>query len=383
MLRRLWAIFLILVLLCPFALGEEWIVEDDEETVFPDRQAQARVLMGRMTLEEKVWQLLLVTPETLTGDRTAVKEGKSNGLKSRPAGGVVVFGQNIVSERQLKKLIAALQGQADQAGVYPLFVAVSEEGGAWSRVANKLGYPMAASPEEAAKSADGSAAFAAGEQIGAYLKPLGINLDLAPVSDVMTADDAWIKPRVYGSSAGTVALMAQQMARGLRAQGIVPCFSHFPGQGSINGNLNNREVVNGRTLAEMKKVDWYPFQQAIENGAEMIMVSHAPSRAAGDKLPASLSPVVIGQWLRGELGYQGVIITDSLRMGAITSGFKPGAAAVAALRAGADIIMLPTNPDAAVKAILKAIDSGEITVARIDDSVARILALKIESGIIQ
>ena len=383
MLRRLWIFLLILVFLCPMASGEEWIVEDDEDTVFPDRQAQARVLMSRMTLEEKVWQLLMVTPETLTGDRAAVQADKSNGLKSRPAGGVVIFGQNIVSEDQLKALTEGLQRQADEAGVYPLFVAVSEEGGAWSRVANKLGYPMAASPAEAAKTAGGGAAYAAGQKIGAYLKPLGINLDLAPVSDVMTADDAWIKPRVYGSSAGAVSMMALKMAEGLRSQGIVPCFSHFPGQGSINGNLNNREVTNTRTLAEMKKVDWYPFQQAIAAGAEMIMVSHAPSRAAGDKLPSSLSPVVIGQWLRGELGYQGVVITDSLRMGAITSSFKPGAAAVAALQAGADILMLPANPDAAVKAILKAIDSGEITVARIDESVARILALKIESGIIQ
>ncbi|MBQ9264748.1 MAG: hypothetical protein IJ189_11170 [Clostridia bacterium] len=380
--RRMMIIFCLLILLCPCALADGWIVEDGEE-IFPDRLMQAQVLMWDMTTEEKVWQLLVVTPEALTGERITSRLGDTNVLRDRPVGGVVVFGQNIVSESQLKELTEGLQAQAKDAGAYALFLAVSEEGGAYSRVANKLGYPLEMSAPEVGIKRDTANAYATGRNIGAYLRPFGINLDFAPVCDVVTAEDSWIKERTYGTDAERVSQMAQQMAQGLRSQGIVPCFSHFPGQGSINGNLNNREVVNSRTLAEMQAVDWLPFRSAIENGAEMIMVSHAPSKAVGDGLPASLSPTVITQWLRLEMGYTGVVITDSLRMGAITSGYKPGAAAVQALQAGADMLLLPTDADAAVRSILKAIDSGDLTLARIEESVARVLALKIERGIIQ
>ena len=382
MLRRFLLMLLALALLASAALGEGWVVEDEDDGIVPDRPAQAQLLLQRMTLEEKIWQLLMVTPEALTGDAITQYLWTGNVFSARPVGGVVIFGQNIVSEEQLRDLTSALQLQAGQAGKYPLFIAVSEEGGAWSRVANKLGYPMAASAVEAGKTKDDSLAYAAGESIARYLKPLGINLDLAPVCDVQTAEDAWIRERVYGKDAQRVSGRALQMARGLRENGVTPCFSHFPGQGSVNGNLNNREVVNTRTLEQMRAVDWIPFRDAIADGAGMIMVSNAPSRAAGDGTAACLSAVVISRWLREELGYQGVVITDSLRMGAVTTLYKPGRAAVDAVQAGADMILLSANPDAAAASLLKAVQNGEISEARIDQSVARVLALKIDSGLI-
>ena len=361
----------------------EWIVDESEDGLFPDRLAQARVLMRDMSLEEKVWQLLFVSPEALTGEKITTALGKENVMKARPAGGVVIFGQNMSSESQLKGLTADLQQQARGAGAHPLLIAVSEEGGAWSRVANKLGYKKAVSAQEAGASGDPEKSCEAGKTIGNYLKPLGINLNFAPVSDVLTAEDAWIRERLYGADAARVADMALKMAEGLRSQGILPCFSHFPGQGSINGNLNNREVVNTRSLADMQAVDWVPFRRAAAEGAGMIMVSNAPSRAAGDGMPACMSNVVISQWLRREIGYEGVVITDSLRMGAVTSLYKPATAAVEALKAGADMLLLPSNADAAVSGILKAVKNGELTEARIDESVERVLALKIDQGIIQ
>lgn len=382
MLRRFLLMLLALMLLACAALGEGWVVEDEDDGIVPDRPAQARLLLQRMTLEEKIWQLLMVTPEALTGEKITQKLGESGVFSARPVGGVVIFGQNIVSEEQLKALISSMQLQAGQAGKYPLLIAVSEEGGAWSRVANKLGYPMAASAGEVGRAQDPSLAYAVGESIARYLKPLGVNLDFAPVCDVQTAEDAWIRDRVYGKDAQKVSERALEMARGLRDQGVIPCFSHFPGQGSVNGNLNNREVVNTRTLEDMRAVDWLPFRDAVAAGAGMIMVSNAPSRAAGDGTAACLSAVVIGRWLREELGYQGVVITDSLRMGAITTLYKPGRAAVDAIQAGADMILLSANPDAAAASLLKAVQTGEISEARIDQSVARVLALKIDSGLI-
>lgn len=381
--RRLLCLMLAMMLLGIQGAAGEWIVEEEDDAPFPDRQAQARVLMRDMSLEDKVWQLLLVSPEALTKEKITTALGKENVFRARPVGGVVIFGQNISSESQLKGLTGDLQRQAKSAGVYPLLIGVTEEGGAWSRVANKLGYEKALSVPEIGASGDPEQAGQAGEKIGKYLKPLGINLDFAPVCDVLTAEDAWIKPRLYGSNPGVTADMALRMAQGLRSQGIIPCFSHFPGQGSINGNLNNRSVVNTRGLADMQAVDWFPFRKAVEEGAGMIMVSNAPSRAAGDGMPACLSPVVIGQWLRQDLGYQGVVVTDSLRMGAITSLYKPGTAAVEALKAGADLLLLPANADIAVSSILRAVRAGDLTEERINESVERILALKIDQGVIQ
>lgn len=365
------------------ALCEGWIVDDDEDDVFPDRRAQARVLMRSMSLEEKVWQLLVVAPEALTGETVTSGLGAANVFRKRPVGGVIIFGQNIVSEEQLKKLIADLNAQADKAGVYAPFIAVSEEGGNWSRVANKLGYDLPASPAEAAKSATGVKAYQTGKQIADYLTPLGFNLNLAPVCDVLTTGRAWVRDRVYGSDANKVAAQALQMARGLRDGGMIPCFSHFPGEGSVVGNLNNRAVTNTRTLAEMKAADWLPFQKAIADGAEMIMTSHATNKTAGDRRPASVSPKVITSWLREYLGFQGVVITDALRMGAITTEYKSGEAAVRAIQAGSDMLLLPADADSAVAAILQAIDDGSLSVERIEESVERVLMLKIEKGVIK
>lgn len=382
-LRRFLSVWLAAALILSGALAESWIVDEDEENVFPDRRTQARVLMRSMSLEEKVWQLLVVEPETLTGDTVTSALGTANVFERRPVGGVVIFGQNIASEAQLKQLTADLNAHAQKANVYAPFIAVSEEGGAWSRVANKLGYEMPPSPLKAAEDESGKTAYETGKRIGEYLTPFGVNLDLAPVSDVLTASRAWVRDRVYGTDAGKVAAQALQMADGLRAGGVIPCFSHFPGQGNVVGNLNNREVGNSRTLAEMRAADWVPFRRAAEGGAEMIMVSHAVSKAAGDKRPASLSSTVVAGWLRGELGYDGVVITDSLRMGAIRTEYKTGEAAVLALQAGCDLLLLPADADAAAAAVLDAIDSGELTVARIEESVERVLALKIDKGIIK
>ena len=385
-LRRIGCFLLAFCLWCTAvvlpAFSEGWIVDETEPDTPPDRRTQAKVLMERMSREDKVWQLLMVAPEALTGQDYTTALGKTNVLKERPVGGVVIFGQNIVSEKQLKKLTAALQTQSTDAGGYPLLIAVSEEGGNVARVANKLGYDLEMSAPEAGLRKDKSNALAVGKHIGAYLKPLGINVDFAPVCDVLTSPDGWIRERAYGIDDAVVTAMSQQMAKGLRSAGIIPCFSHFPGQGSINGNMNNRVVVNTRTVEEMRKTEWNPFRTAIKNGAEMIMVSHAPVKQNGDGLPASLSPVVIGQWLRKELKYDGVVITDSLRMGAITSEYKSGPAAVMALQAGADIVLLPADADAAAEAILEAVDDGEISMERIEESVQRILMLKIESGVI-
>ena len=359
------------------------VEEDDGGDLLPDPRRQARVLMRSMTAQEKVYQLFFVAPEALTGESYTTALGGSNVFARYPVGGVVLFGQNIVSEAQLKTFTSQMQEQARQAEVYPLFLAVSEEGGAHSRVAGKLGYPPAPSAARIGQTGDGEAARQAGRAIADYLRPLGINMDFAPVADVDVAEKNGLGERSYGADADQVSGMAFAMAEGLRQGGVIPCYLHFPGQGSVNGDLNKGSASILSTEDEMRRREWAPFRAGIEGGIEMVMVSHGVARSLGDGLPACLSSLVVNGFLRGELGYDGVVVTDSLRMKAITESYKPGPAAVRALQAGADMLLLPEDLDAAAHAVLKALDTGEMTLERIDASVERILALKIMRGLIQ
>ena len=379
--RRLIVLLLALALLASHgfsALSEDdsWIVEEEEEQVELTSRYLAGVLRRRMTTEQKVYQLFLVAPEALTGEEyTTLLTGK-NPFSARPVGGVVIFGQNIVSEAQLKQLTADLQQQSQAAGGFPLLMAVTEQGGVYSRVASKLGYSPLPSPREIGEKNDVEAAREAGQSIAGYLAPLGINLDFAPVLDVGEA-------RSYDDSAPVVSRLGVAMAQGLRNGGVTPCCLHFPGQRDMTQDVNTAAAALRRTVKQMRSEDWVPFRQAIAEGAEMILVSHGILKDGGDTLPASLSQAVINGYLRGQLGFDGVVITDSLRMGAITGTFRPGVAAVRALQAGADALLLPAQLDEAAQGILAALKTGAVSEDRLNESVDRILALKIDMGLIQ
>ena len=354
---------------------ESYVVVDDGDSA-PDPVFQARVMMRRMSDYEKICQLFFVAPEALTGGkRVTALPNEGNVFSLYPVGGVILFGQNIESEAQLKRLTGDLNAQASSARLYPLFIGVDEEGGLVSRVANKLGYDLAPSPNEIGKMRDESLAYSTGQYIAGYLKPLGINLTFAPTAD--TALDDYIEGmQFYGEEPETVSLLASAMAKGLREGGVAPCYMHFPGRGSFEG-VTLKKLSIKRTPEEMRLSEWIPFRDAIAGDIEMIMVSHGLMRLMEEEIPASASSRVISGLLRGELGYQGVVITDSLRMNVITANYKTGQESVAALKAGADMLLLPPDLSKAVRTIQTAVSEGELSMARIEESVARILALKI------
>lgn len=357
------------------AAAGSFVVAEDEEEASPDLEQQARALMRLMNDEEKIWQLFFVTLEDLTGESRSVTLNDAAALSRQPVGGVMIFGQNIISEEQLQALTGKLK---QSTGLIPLFIGVNEEGGNVSRVANKLGYPLALPPEEIGKTGNEVLAKAAGEQIAAYLTPLGINMTFAPSADTLIErENAGVQ--VYGSDPSLVSRMAAAMAEGLKSGGVAPCYTHFPGHGEKTGNILNQLPVR-RSLEEMRAQEWIPFLDAVNNGAEMILVSHAMIRALGDDMPASTSSRAIKGILRGEMGFQGVVVTDSLRMTAITSTYKKGQESVAALKAGADILLLPPDLGAAYRAVKQALNTGELTMERIEESVIRILMVKIAMG---
>lgn len=382
--KRLFSFIFVLVFFLSFAFNgmtEDLMVVDEEETK-ADYLDQARFLMRKMTLEEKIYQLFFVTPEALTGEKRTTEINEPDLLRKYPVGGVILFGQNIVSEAQVKAFTKKIEEYALASQVFPPLIAVDEEGGSVIRIANKLGYVQTPSAEEIGKTCDAALAYEAGKHIAQYLKPLGIHLDFAPVADVVTNEDAEIIGRSYGSDAEIVAGMAKEMRNGLRDGGIIPCYKHFPGHGAVE-ETHKGMGSSGRTLEEMRAMDWVPFREGISEEIEMIMISHLIMRGAGDTVPASLSSMAIQEFLRDELGYEGVVITDALRMGAITKYYSAGETAVMALRAGADFLLIPADFSDAVDAVMKAVNTGKISAKSIDESVARIIALKIRYGVIR
>lgn len=363
------------------AIAEEeyWIVEDNADWEVNPLD-QARGVMRGMTVEEKVYQLFIVSPEDLVGREKCTSWPETNPFVQYPVGGVVLFGQNIVSEKQLQSLAESIFVDAAGACMFMPFLAVDEEGGSVSRVANKLDYPFAPAP---ARIESAAMAKETGLQIAGYLKPFGINLNFAPVADVMIVDAPEIGDRSFGWDVQDVTEYSLAMAEGFREKGVIPCFKHFPGHGAVAGNTHQGKASTKRTPDQMRQAELIPFAAGIENDIEMIMISHFTAQGLDEKNPCSLSARVIQGLLREEMGYQGVIITDALRMEAILKYYDSDESAVLAFQAGADILLLPNNFQKAAEGVLKAVNNGEISMDRLNESVERILALKIQYGLIQ
>lgn len=381
--KRYYILLLLLCFIMPVYAQEEWLVDDAPVQLAPDPRNQARYLMRNMSTEEKVGMLLMVAPEDLTGENRTECVADKKCFSALPAGGVILYGQNITSQEQLKALVADIKSASEDCGLYMPFIAVDEEGGQVIRVANKLGIMPAMSAEAIGQSGNAEVAYEAGRYTGTYLCSFGINLDLAPVADVLIENAPELETRAYGSDPHLVGKMAVQMANGLQDSGMIACYKHFPGHGTIVRNTHNVATGHTRSLEQMLNAELIPFRYAIENDAEMIMVSHLTVRSLDASRPASLSPNVVDGLLRNDMGYDGVVITDALRMGAITEKYSQGEAAVLAILAGADIVLVPGHGMECFRAIMKAVENGTIPMERIDESVERILVLKINSGLIQ
>ena len=343
-------------------------------------------LMARveaMTLEQKVAQLFVVAPEALVegvSQVTQAGDATHEGVRTWPVGGIVYFAANLVDPDQVTAMLANVrQFYADDGNVAP-FLAVDEEGGTVVRVADNEAFGVQDVGDASALGAAGdeAAAKSAAEQIAAYLKPLGFNLDFAPVCDVvdpLRSDTMGL--RSFSSDANVCAAMVKAEVQGFLGAGMLCCAKHFPGIGSAPGDSHTGAITVEKTAEELAAVDFVPFKAAIEAGVPMIMVGHVdlPNIVEG-AVPASLSSAVAQGMLRDTLGFTGIIVTDSLAMGAITDRYSAAEAAVAALAAGCDIPLMPESFPEAYQGVLDAVAAGELTEERIDESVTRILKVK-------
>lgn len=347
-------------------------------------EEQIEYYMNKLTLEEKICQMFVVHPEKLVNNPSAytiADEATRNAINNYPVGGVIYFDANLKSESQVKIMLANTQQYSlDRIGL-PMLLCVDEEGGKVARIAGsgRFNVPVFENMSVIGAAKDINRAYSVGDTIGGYLSRLGFNVDFAPVADVLSnPDNTVVKLRSFGSSPTLVSNMTLAVSKGLNKHGVYSSYKHFPGHGATEGDTHEGYAYTSKTLEELKACELVPFQNAINNGADFIMVGHisVPS-VTGDNTPASLSYKMITEILRNQMGYNGIVITDSMSMGAITNNYSADEAVIRTIEAGTDIVLMPQNLEQAYNAVLSAVKSGRISENRINESVRRILKVKL------
>lgn len=360
----------------------------EEELTSVVLDGMTKDIIKGMTLREKVGQLFIVNLELLDNsqgnyyEHQEFTEEMAEGLRRYKPGGVIFFSRNLTDREQTKKLITDLQENTK----IPLFIAVDEEGGSVARIGNNVNMRTTKFPtmQEIGETKDDDYAYDMGATIGKEIKELGFNLDFAPVADVKTNHlNTEIGDRSFGDDPKRTAAFVKQMVRGLQEQNISATLKHFPGHGDASEDSHQGPVNVENDLNRLRSVEFLPFRAGIKEGADCVMVTHLSiSRVTGTVEPASMSTLIVEQILREEMQFDGIAITDAMDMGAITEVFQPGEAAVKAIKAGMDVVLMPTDLDEAYNAVLEAVKSGEITEKSINERVSRVIRTKVKREII-
>lgn len=342
-------------------------------------QVKAEELLSGMTLREKLCQLMIVRPETLTGESPVTAAGETTrlALESYPVGGLIYSVDNLVTQEQTREMITNTQSYSE----IPLFISADEEGGNVGRLMYKLGTTWV-NDMYSYKDMGEDTAYANAYTIGSDMVSCLFNTDFAPVADVWTnPENTVIGDRAYSDDFNQASELVAAAVRGFTDAGVVCCVKHFPGHGDTSTDTHEGAAVVDKSLDELRAGELLPFESGIEAGVDMVMVGHITVTAVDDE-PATISKAVITGLLREELGWDGVVITDSLDMGAL-AGYDNGEVCVKFLEAGGDILLGVPDIEAALTALETAVTDGRLTESRIDESVMRILTLKIEHGIIE
>ncbi len=358
----------------------------DDGTNSTTDEVEAR--LSKMTLREKVGQMFFVRMETLdtTIHWNTYAELQENPIlevtqtmrkvnENYPVGGLILYAWNIENETQLSKLISQIRALNGS----PL-LCIDEEGGRVARIANNPNFDVKKYESMAAIGATGDPknAYECGNTIGTYLKRYGFDIDFAPVADVNTnPENIIIGPRAFSDKPEVAAPMVTNYLQGLKDAGITGCIKHFPGHGDTKADTHFGYASTQKTWSEMLDCEMVTFKAGIQWGCQMIMTAHigAP-KVTGSDIPSTMSPIILQDKLRGELGYQNIIITDGMEMGAITQQYSSAEAALGSIQAGVDIVLGPKNLVEAFDAVIDAVNKGIISEERINQSVRRILKLK-------
>ena len=336
--------------------------------------------LASMSLRDKVYQMFIVTPETLTGENLVTAAGPLTqaGLQDKKVGGIIYFARNLETVSQTASMISNSQSFSETG----LFIAVDEEGGTVARCGGKLGTTNFSDMAYYGQNCDTAAAYNIGSTIGSDIAGIGFNVDFAPVADVDICEYNELGSRIFSSDPAVVSKMTAEVVRGLENSGVSATLKHFPGLGAGNGNTHNGSVVIDRSHDQLAATEFMAFKGGIDAGADFVMIGHQITTGSGDDLPGDLSYTVVTEWLRNELGFSGIAVTDAQAMGAIANNYSSAEAAMLSVQAGIDIILMPNNLDNAAQGIMNAVNSGQISEERINESLLRILSVKEKYGLI-
>ena len=363
---------------------------NDDNPISPTPGDTVEEQLQKMTLREKVGQMFFVRPECLDttihwkeyADLMPLELQEVNdcmkGVNEKyPVGGIILYAWNMKDETQLGQFLPQLKALNGK----PL-MCIDEEGGRVARIANNENFHVKKYESMGAIGATGDPAnaYECGNTIGTYLKYYGFDIDFAPVADVNTnPENIIIGPRAFSDDPAVAAPMVTNYLQGLKDAGIIGCIKHFPGHGDVKNDTHYGYAQTQKTWDEMLDCEIITFRAGIQWGCQLIMTAHisAPN-VIGEDIPSTMSSVILQDKLRRELGYQNIIVTDAMDMGAITQQYTIEEAAVGCIQAGTDIVLCPKDIVKAFDAVIDAVENGTITEERINQSARRILRLKIK-----
>ena len=366
---------------------------DDDTIVNPPDAVEKQ--LQQMSLREKIGQMFYVRPECLdttihfnmpsgidgsADDITKIKLQAVNktmkGVNEKyPVGGIILYAHNIEDEAQLAQFIPEIKSLKGS----PL-LCIDEEGGRVARIGHNSNFNVKTYESMGAIGATGDPgnAYECGNTIGTYLNRYGFDIDFAPVADVNTnPENIVIGAGAFSDDPKKAATMVVYYLQGLKDAGVTGCIKHFPGHGDTKADTHFGYANSQKTWAEMLTCEMVTFKAGIQWGCQLIMTAHiAAPNVIGSDIPSTMSPVILQDKLRKELGYQNIIITDAMEMGAITQQYSNKEAAVGCIKAGVDIVLGPQNFVEAFDAVVAAVNNGTLSEERINQSVRRILKLK-------
>lgn len=381
-------IFCILVLLLAIGCSSTDKGQDSVDDILPDPKDRRnkendespaneidpiREQVKGMSIEEKIGQMFMVGLEGYNID-----DNSRIMINEHHIGGFIIFGKNVENSSQLLNLINSLKEANSQNNKIPLFISIDEEGGRVSRMPAEIKkFPTSG---KIGQMNDKELSYNIGTILGKELKMFGFNMNFAPVLDINSnPQNPVIGDRAFGTEPGIVSELGIQTMKGIQSEGIISVVKHFPGHGDTSVDSHIGLPTIEYDLQRIKEFELVPFREAIENGADVVMVAHILLNQIDPDYPSSLSNIVITDILRKDLGFDGVVISDDMTMGAITENYEVKDAAIKSINAGSDIVLIAhgfDNSIAAINSIKEAVRDGIISEERIDESVYRILKLK-------
>ncbi len=360
----------------------EDVVAEDEEPEEPEEDPAVMALLNGMSIEQKIDGLFLVSPEAITGVATATMagDGTREAITRYAIAGVVYSAKNVVSGDQFRELVATTKDMYHETYNRDMLALLDEEGGFGALAGKAEDAEPQSSARELAETGNRDNVTDSYKTIAAYLKAYGIDGDLAPQAAVLTADNSYLGNRIFSDDADIAASMTAAAVEGLKDGGVLSCLAAFPGEGGAAADPDNGAIKTEKSAEELAECEYKPFISGIEAGADMIMLSNiVASNAGSEEDSCTLSEEMVTNILRNELGFEGVIVSAPLDQAACTSSATPGAAALKAFIAGADLIYVRNSVafNEARDALLGAVNDGTISEDLVDTALKRIYTMEI------